>query len=116
MPSLNRNGPYQLDKKTVDEKVSTTAPTSAGNYALGKWGPSGTFSPHYVGRSDSDINERLNYWVENSKHTLFKFSYASTTKEAYIKECRNYYEFAPPEKCHPDKPKGTNYNCPVCGV
>ena len=113
MASLNMEGPFKLDEVTIDDKVTKT---SAGNYALGRKNDKGTFLVGYVGRSDSDVNERLKYWAQNSERPLFKFSYASSPKAAFEKECQNYHDFEPPDNdIHPDKPNGTNWKCPICG-
>ena len=113
MPKLNMQGPFNLNENTIDEEVTKT---SAGNYALGRKDDDGIFMVSYVGRSDSDVNDRLKYWIENSKRPLFKFSYAPSAKAAYEKECQNYHDFKPPDNdVHPDKPSGSNWKCPVCG-
>lgn len=113
MASLNMKGPFNLDEVIIDTEVNKT---SAGNYALGKKDDKGVFLVGYVGRSDSDVNDRLKYWVKNSKRPLFKFSYATSSKSAFEKECNNYHEFSPSSNdIHPDKPSGTDYKCPVCG-
>ena len=113
MAELNMQGSFNLDEDTIDEKVTKT---SAGNYALGRKDDEGTFLVSYVGRSDSDVNDRLKYWIENSKRPLFNFSYAPSAKAAYEKECQNYHDFKPPDNdVHPDKQSGSNWKCPVCG-
>lgn len=113
MAKLNMEGPFSLDSDTVTEKVTKT---SAGNYALGRKNDEGTFLVGYVGRSDSDVKDRLLHWADNSNRPLFKFSYASSPKAAFEKECQNYHDFEPPgNDIHPDKPNGTNRKCPVCG-
>ncbi len=113
MASLNMKGPFNLDEATIDSEVSKT---SAGNYALGKKNDKGTFLVNYVGRSDSDVNDRLKYWAKKSNSPLFKFSYTTSSKLAFEKECNNYHDFSPPSNdIHPDKPNGTDYKCPVCG-
>lgn len=93
MPSLGMKGPYKLDNDTIDAVVTQTSP---GNYALGRKNDEGTFVVGYVGRSDSDVNDRLKSWVGNTKRPLFKFSYASSPKAAFEKECENYHDFDPP--------------------
>ena len=113
MTTLNMNGPFDLDEVSIDSEVTET---SAGNYALGKQSEKGGLVVSYVGRSDSDVNLRLRYWASNSKHAMFKFSYASSPKEAYEKECKNYHDFNPSDNdIHPDKPDDSNLTCPVCG-
>lgn len=112
MPSLEMRGPYKLDKETIDKVVTKTAP---GNYAFGKKNDEGTFEVGYVGRSDSDVNARLKAWIGNTKRPMFKFSYASSAKAAFEKECQNYHDFDPPgNDKHPDRPFGNNWKCPRC--
>jgi hypothetical protein len=53
------NGSYPLSDEAIDEVM---AQTSAGNYALG-YMDGDTFSVFYVGRSDSDVRQRLHEWV-----------------------------------------------------
>jgi len=118
METLNMNGPYSLDGKTIDKVVTRT---SAGNYALGWTNTSDTkFVVKYVGRADEDLNARLKQWANKSKYSQFKASYASSVKEAFEKECHNYHDFGSSEKLdneiHPDRPKGKNYECPVCDI
>jgi len=116
MPSLGMEGPYALTKAKIDEVVTDT---SAGNYALGYSKDDGTFIVQYVGRSDSDVNAELKSKVD-TKHKQFKFSYASSQKEAFEKECRNYHDFggsdALQNDIHPARPAGKSWKCPVCNI
>ncbi len=59
MRSLEMNGSYPLSDEAIDEVVTQT---SAGNYALG-YMDGDTFDVFYVGRSDSDVRQRLHEWV-----------------------------------------------------
>ena len=112
MASLGMSGPYKLDKNAIDAKVSKTSP---GNYALGKKDAKGAFLVGYVGRADSDVNARLKSWVGKTKRPLFKFSYATSAKAAFEKECENYHDFDPEgNDVHPARPDGTNWKCPRC--
>lgn len=114
MASLEMEGPYKLDSETIDAKVTRTSP---GNYALGGENEKGTFLVGYVGRSDSDVRARLKSWVGKTTRSLFKFSYASSPKVAFEKECNNYHDFEPPENdSHPDRPEGTTWQCPRCNI
>jgi len=114
MASLGMNGPYKLNTETIEEKVTRTSP---GNYALGSKNDEGTFIVGYVGRSDSDVRNRLKSWVGNTTRPLFKFSYATSPKAAFEKECENYHDFDPPgNNSHPDRPNGTNWSCPRCDI
>lgn len=114
MASLDMKGPYELTKKEIDKQISRT---SAGNYALGKVSNS-TFYVSYVGRSDVDLNGRLKKWA--GKYSKFKFSYATSSKAAFEKECRNYHDFGGSEKLdnedHPQRPDGINWKCPFCNI
>jgi hypothetical protein len=116
MPSLDMEGPYALTKAKIDEAVT---PTSAGNYALGYTNDKGTFIVEYVGRSDSDVNAELKSKV-GTKYKQFKFSYATSPKAAFEKECRNYHDFGGKDKLdndiHPARPAGTDWKCPVCKI
>jgi hypothetical protein len=118
MATLNMDGPYSLDEKTIDKVVTKK---SAGNYALGKPDSSNNkFIVKYVGRADDDLNARLKQWANKSTYAQFKFSYASTGKAAFEKECHNYHDFGESKKLdnkiHPDRPKDKNYECPVCDI
>ena len=112
MASLDMKGSYELDSKTIDEKINKT---SAGNYALGKIKDK-SFIVSYVGRSDSDVNSRLKDHV--GKHPKFKYSYASSPKAAFQKECENYHDFGEDKKLknriHPDRPENSDWKCPKC--
>ena len=114
MAKLEMQGPYKLDAETVNKIVTKI---SAGNYALGKKDDEDVFKVGYVGRSDSDVNDRLLHWAEKSSRPLFKFSYASSVKEAFEKECKNYHDFDPPDNdIHPDRPKDKDWECPICTI
>lgn len=109
-------GSYPLNKNKIDEEV---AQTSAGNYALGYVNDEGTFIVQYVGRADSDINARLKQHI-GEKYKRFKFSYATSPKAAFEKECHNYHDFGGREKLdneiHPDRPKNSSWKCPCCTI
>lgn len=116
MPSLDMKGPYALTKSKIDEVVTKT---SAGNYALGHTNDNGAFIVQYVGRSDSDVNAELKSKT-NTKYKQFKFSYATSPKAAFEKECRNYHDFGGKDKLdndiHPARPADTDWKCPVCKI
>lgn len=116
MASLNMNGPYNLDNSTVDTHVTQT---SAGNYALGYVNDKGTFIVQYVGRSDSDVNYRIKSHV-GEEYKSFKYSYATSPKAAFEKECHNYHDFGGSDslhnKVHPDRPANSRWKCPVCKI
>lgn len=113
MANLNMNGPYRFDKETINDVITRT---SAGNYALG-YVDNSTFYVLYVGRADSDVKERLLQHL-GEKYTEFKFSYATSPKSAFEKECQNYHDFNPRDnKIHPDRPSNSkDWKCPVCDI
>lgn len=105
---------YELTTEKVAEVVTKT---SAGNYALGYLESDGGFVPEYVGRADEDVKDRLSQHARQKKYQRFKFSYASSPKAAFEKECQNWHDWKGQldNKIHPDRPAGTNWKCPVAG-
>lgn len=59
MRLLDMSGSYPLDDEAIDEVLTRTSP---GNYALG-YMDGDAFQVFYVGRSDSDVRQRLHEWV-----------------------------------------------------
>ena len=59
MRLLEMSGPYSLSDDAIDENLTRASP---GNYALGYMDGT-TFMVFYVGRSDSDVKQRLHDWV-----------------------------------------------------
>ena len=115
MVRLNMYGSYMLDSKTVNVTITKT---SAGNYALG-YTKDKTFYVKYVGRSDSDLKARLLSHVSSGRYKEFKYSYATSPKAAFEKECQNFHDFGGIEKLdndmHPDLPDNSkNWKFPVC--
>lgn len=103
-------GPYQL---TFDGIASAVARRSAGVYALGHTSPEGIFRIHHVGRSDSDVGEKLRDYIGSD--TMFKYGYFPSAKTAFEKECELYHDFRPPgNTIHPDRPRGSSLECPRC--
>jgi len=114
MASLYMSGPYNLNTEIIDAQVTKTSP---GNYALGKENDEGKFLVEYVGRSDKDVNDRLKSWIGKTKRPLFKYSYATSAKEAFEKECENYHDFVPPgNDVHPARPEESGWKCPRCNI
>lgn len=116
MPQLNMKGPYDFTNENVDKYITRTC---AGNYALGYVDKDNAFVVQYIGRSDTDVNDRIKDHI-GENHAAFKFSYATSPKAAFEKECQNYHDFGGSEKLknniHPDHPDNSpNWKCPVCG-
>ena len=120
MASLNMDGAYDLTNNDISSQVTKT---SAGNYALGymktKEDGGRTFVVEYVGRSDTDVAGRLKQHV-GEKYKKFKYSYATSPKAAFEKECKNYHDFGESQSLdndvHPRRPDGSGWKCPCCEV
>ena len=120
MASLDMLGPFAL----TDAEVNKIVPENVmGNYAFlqKKW-LAGEYIVRYVGRSDSDLKKEIKQQMKTDRAegcTYFMFSIAKSKKGAFEKECRNYHDFGGNTKLHnknhPDKPDGTEYECPVEG-
>ena len=110
-------GPFVFSATKIDEEVTKKA---AGNYALGYKNEESVFIVKYVGRADSDLNKRLKDHIgENYKY--FKYSYATSPKAAFEKECENYHDFGENKKLdneiHPDRPSNSkDWSCPRCNI
>ena len=115
MASLDMQGSYDFTSSEIDKIVTRMSP---GNYALGYTGDN-TFHVRYVGRSDSDVNQELKARL-SSAYEKFKYSYATSPKAAFEKECRNYHDFGGSEKLdnkiHPSRPPKTDWKCPICNI
>ncbi len=110
MPEMGLKGPFALTDADINREVSQT---SAGVYALDQNYDSGPFRITYVGRSDTDLNQRLHEHMP--KYKRFQFGYFATAQEAYEKECALYHDFNPPARIsHPTRPHGTKLRCPRC--
>lgn len=120
MAQLDMYGPYELKNKRIDSCVTKK---SAGNYALGyirsNRDNTKSFIVKYVGRSDDDVNDRLKDHVgEKDDYEYFMYSYASSPKAAFEKECLDYHNFGESRllnnDIHPARPSGCNWKCPCC--
>lgn len=113
MASLNMVGPYLLTEHEINANVEFGR---IGNYAFGYLNDKGVFIVRYVGRSDTNLHTKIMLGlIDNKKNPAkyryewFKFSYADTPIEAYIKECKNYHDFGGDRGkllniTHPDSP------------
>lgn len=108
MASTGLDGPHPLTTKGIDDNVKGVSP---GAYALGDVNDKGVFLVSRVGRSDTDLNDRLHDY--KGDYAKFKYGFLETPKEAFFKECNLYHDFDPPDnRIHPDRPDGTNLRCP----
>lgn len=79
----------------------------------------------YVGRADLDLNLRIkdhlpenenNLCIKRSDVVNFYFVHTTSSKDAYILECKWYHNFRP--NCniaHPAK-NHFSWSCPICGL
>ena len=115
MSSLNMNGSYEYTSAKIDEILTKKSP---GNYALG-YDTESSFIVKYVGRSDGDVATELKTYLSNG-YKYFKYSYATSPKEAFERECKNYHDFGGKEKLdnkvHPDRPDNSGWKCPSCSI
>lgn len=103
-------GPFRLAYDEINKAIPRVAP---GVFMLGHKGPDGRFYVGYVGRADSDIRDRLLQLIGSGN--LFKYRCSSTTEAAFHAECELFHDFQPPaNRMHPDRPPGTNWECPRC--
>lgn len=106
---------YRFNRDEINTVITRKC---CGNYALG-YIDDDTFIVKYVGRADLDVRERLLQHI-NEDYESFKFSYATSPKDAFEKECKNYHDFNGDEgkldnKIHPDRPSNSkNWKCPCC--
>ena len=80
MESLEMSGSYSLSREAIDQVMSRKSP---GNYALG-YMVDDTFDVFYVGRSDSDVKQRLHEWIDVPSRSE---TYASSGKAAWDVRC-----------------------------
>ncbi len=113
-------GPFLLNKVTVNNRIDENA---VGVYILEKVLSQDFLSQDlliakYVGRSDTDLNRRLQDHVRNDYYKQFKFKICANKTEAYKEECRLYHELKEPHGLdndrHPDSPDDLDLECPYC--
>ncbi len=110
MTSTGLLGPFRLAYDEITGAIQKPAP---GAFVLGHKGPDGRFYVGYVGRADEDIRDKLLQLIGSGN--LFKFRVTPTGEEAFHAECELFHAFQPPgNRIHPDRPAGTNWECPRC--
>jgi hypothetical protein len=118
MPSTGLNtGPYGLTSANINGALRYTAP---GAYALGYLNQQNTFVVQYVGRSDDDLNGRLQQHAGLGKYSAFKADYTVSAQAAFERECRMFHDFGGDRlldnKVHPARPAGRMFKCPACTI
>jgi len=100
-------GPY-----SIADASQYVVPGSVGVYILSRDGKTAA----YVGRSDTDVGLRIKQSATEGYYSHFWFEYATSPRDAYLKECEYYHKYNPPDNTnHPGVPFGTNWRCPVIG-
>lgn len=103
------DGPYHLSAQALDSVVTRNCP---GTFVLGEYTDDG-FHVDYVGRSDTDVNARLQRHVGKYRH--FRFDYTNDAHAAFNEECALYHDHSPEHNPgHPVPPSGSNWFCPRC--
>jgi hypothetical protein len=94
-------GPYDPTAAAVDGNVEGNR---IGNYTLGNADKQGSLTVGYMGRSDTDLRAETKSNLGKKCYPHFKFSYATSATEAYLKECQNFHGFK-------DGGAGTDSSC-----
>ena len=96
-------------------------PGVTGVYLLGRVAAEcGAFIPRYVGRSDSDIRQRLSGHEKLALTTHFCVQLCGSPEEAFMREC--FYWHALRDEAllfntiHPDSPGQAGLQCPYCSA
>lgn len=110
-------GPYKFPMFKIDSNLLG----GAGTYILVNVNNNAI----YVGRSDSNLNNRLkdhlpqneaNICINRCGVDAFYFEITRSTKEAYNLECEWYHRYTPTcNNAHPLK-KNLGWHCPICGL
>jgi len=103
----------QLTKENINKDVTKI---SAGVYLLDRTSKgTAPFNNDYVGRSDTDLNDRLQKHVGN--YNWFKFEYCASPKAAFELESKLYHDYKPTDNViHPDRPANSGWKCPHCTI
>lgn len=96
-------------------------PRRPGVYLLGGLDPvDGTFSPFYVGRSDTDVRKRVACHEHSARFTHFRVRLSTSPTEAYNLECHCWHALRDGGRLinqhHPDVPVWAQCHCPYCSA
>lgn len=106
----------------VPSVVRMTVPTGTpGVYLLGQVAGAGsTFVPHYVGRSDFDVRQRLMRHEKLTLATHFCVRLCRSAEDAFMRECFYWHALRDEQRLmnaiHPDSPDQTGLHCPYCSA
>lgn len=102
--SSGLHGPFALTRADITTAFSGVGP---GAYILGSTNAKNGIGVRYVGRSDSDLIDRLCQHADIGKYTHFKAGFLNSAIDAYHKECWLFHTFGElllDNECHPDHP------------
>ena len=101
-----------LTRQRVRQEVSADEP---GFYRLGTMAD-GQFCPSYFGRSDTDLQRRLQEHAQRGWFTHFITRPADSIREAFEQECLDWHLHGEQmlNHVHPARPDGAEYGCPYC--
>lgn len=100
-------GPFTLN--LIDVHITRTTP---GAYILSR----DAKTAHYVGRSDSDLGQRIKSSAKQGNYTNFWFECCTSPMRAFQMECQWWHNYHPSDNTiHPAVPAGTNWRCPING-
>lgn len=104
------SGPHSLTRQTVKREAKAG---SIGVYLLRN---SRTGPPRYVGRSDTDVQDRLMDYVRDDDYSYFSVEHYNSTRRAWNREANlyHYHKSTLDNKRHPAAPAGMG--CPRCGA
>ena len=114
-------GPFPLLRSVI---LPAVANAPCGNYRLSKSDLGETFVVDYVGRSDTQLAERIADHINENEYKTFVFCAKLTPGSAYRQECSDFHDFGgdigllenDPVLGHPHAPEGESLQCPVCGA
>lgn len=110
-------GPFSLTTSNINAVITKSTPGVYVLYVAYKG------RELYVGRSDTNIRERLGDHVgersptARSEYKYFTFDYATSPKNAFDRECSLYHYHQPSDnQNHPKRPTGARWKCPRCNI
>jgi hypothetical protein len=105
-------GPFQLTEGGVNAHLQADSP---GVFVLG-YLRNNLFIVSYVGRDDVDLKTGLRAHLLGP-YQQFKFTYALSARDAYLKECELYHDYVGLDNSrHPAPSKQLDLQCPRCQI
>ncbi|HWO57864.1 MAG TPA: hypothetical protein VNN55_09880 [bacterium] len=108
---ISYRGPYTLTLKAVEWLRDESWP---GVFVLGESSrESGSFHVEYVGRSDTNLADRISEWI--GTHPEFMFAFTETPWQAFLEECHIFHHLHPSgNQSHPVASLYRGWQCPDC--